>query len=338
MNQLKDFFQEIKNSKKTKKTTPQTICHKYGVRKRGWKVSMAINSLLEEYDLITNLEFNNAYFYGEIEISPKPKLGANGELKKPKYSDPIPRLSLLKAANINNLSTEEYVLGLVSVTKETSLMQATTLMIKHNFSQLPILNNGRDIMGLVSWKSIGIALSLGKKCKTVLDCKEDVQVLDIDEPVFKAMNIILEKEVVLVRDKNKIICGIVTSTDIGEQFLILSEPFLLIEQIENLVRRLLDDKLTFDDIKKVLDLSNHGKEVLSLSDLNFGHYIRIIENPTLYTKLNLYVDRVILQKMLEDVRLVRNDVMHFNPEELDRRDLETLRQVLNFLTTIINTM
>ncbi|WP_316846443.1 CBS domain-containing protein [Pedobacter psychrodurus] len=341
MTQLEIFFQEIKESKKIKKTTPKVICKKYGVVKRGWKVIEAINKLLEKYELTSNPDFENAYYYGEIEIAPKsrpPKLAASGEVKRPKYADAIPRLSLLRAANINNLVEEEGCCGLISVKKETTLTEATTIMLRYNFSQLPILSGNRDVVGLISWKSIGTALSLGKNCETVFDCKEDVEVLSIDEPIFKAMNVILAKEVILVRDKKNTISGIVTATDLGEQFLKLSEPFLIIEQIENLVRRLLDGKLTFDDIKKVLDLSKHDKEIHSLADLNFGHYVRIMENPELYAKLGLRIDRVILQKMLQETRIIRNDVMHFKPEEIEQKDLDALRQVLNFLTTIINTI
>jgi len=333
---LEQFFEEIKNSKKTKKTSPKNITNKYGVRKRGWKVVEAVNALLDKHELTTNPEFGSAYFYGEIEIIPKPKLGASHEIKNPKYSDPIPRLSLLKAANIENLKgNDEISIGMVSVKKETSLTEAITLMLKHDFSQLPILASQREVLGLVSWRSIGTALSLGKSCSSVMDCKEDAVVLDIDEPIFKAVGVISEREVVLVKDKTKVISGIVTATDIGLLFHKLAEPFLIIEQIENLVRRLLDDKLTFDDIKKVLDTTTYDKEIKSLSDLTFGHYVRVIENKSLYEKLNLKVDRVILQNMLDDVRKVRNDVMHFNPEELETKDLEVLRQSLNFLNTII---
>ncbi len=333
------FLEEIKKSKKKKKTSPKVITNKFGARKRGWKVIEAVNALLDKHELTATPEFGSAYFYGEIEIIPKPKLGASHEIKNPKYSDPIPRLSLLKAANIANLKENgEANSGLVSVKKETSLTEAITLMLQHDFSQLPILAGVRDVVGLVSWKSIGTALSLGKACSSVGDCMEEVVVLNIDEPIFKAVGIILEKEVVLVKDKSKSISGIVTGTDIGLLFHKLAEPFLIIEQIENLVRRILDDKLTFDDIKKVLDTESYDKEINSLSDLTFGHYVRIIENKALYEKLSLKVDRVILQKMLDDVRKVRNEVMHFNPEELETKDLEILRQTLNFLNTVIRTV
>src|SRR5690606_3243310 len=161
------------------------------------------------------------------------------------------------------------------VSKENSLDEAISLMILNNFSQLPILTSKREVYGIISWKTIGKALSLGKKCLTVSDCYESVEVLNFDEPLFKAVKIILEREVVLVRNIKKESSGNVTSTDIGEQFLILSEPFLLIEQIENFIRILLNEKLTSDDINKVLDLEKYEKEVNHISDLTFGHYVRI---------------------------------------------------------------
>jgi CBS domain. len=337
MNQLESLFLEIKQSKKSKKTTPKAITNKFGVKKRGWKVIEAINSLLEKYELTAEPEFGNAYFYGEIEIIPKPKLGANSDIKKHKYSNPIPRLSLLRAANIQKLADEgEDPIGLITVKKENSLIEASTLMLRHDFSQLPVLAGKRDVTGLISWKSIGIALSLGKPCSTVADCLTEVDVLSIDEPIFKAVSIILEKEVVLVKDNTKMISGIVTASDIASLFHELAEPFLIIEQIENLVRRLLDDKLTFDDIKNVLDINSYDKEIKTLSDLTFGHYVRIIENKQLFDKLGINVDRAILQKTLDDVRKVRNDVMHFNPEELQDEDLCILRDALHFLSTIAN--
>lgn len=336
---LEQFFEEIKKSKKTKRTSPKYITNKFGVQKRGWRVVQAVNLLLEKHELTTNPEFGHAYFYGEIEIIPTPTLAVNGDIKNPRYSDPIPRLSLLKAANIQNLKKDgENEVGLISVKKEDSLAEATSLMLRHDFSQLPVLSGQRDVSGLISWKFIGSALSLGKPCVTVADCITGVDVLNIDEPIFKAVSIILEKEVVIVRDNNKLISGIVTATDVGILFHKLAEPFLIIEQIENLVRRLLDNKLTFDNIKGVLDTNSYDKEIKSLSDLTFGHYVRIIENKQLFDKLHLNVDRVILQKTLDDVRKVRNDVMHFNPEELENSELETLRQALHFLSTIVKIM
>ncbi|MGG5504262.1 CBS domain-containing protein [Myroides odoratimimus] len=333
MNKLEVNFQKIKKNKKTIKVPTKQVINEYGVSRRGWRVIDNVNAWLEKYELKMEPSFETANFYGFVEISPIPTLQVNGELKKPKYIDAIPRLSIIKSSDLNN--SNEKNISLISVKKETSLVEAVTLMIKYNFSQLPILTSKNEVYGLVSWKSIGKALSLGKACNQVKDCYETVEVLNYDEPLFKAVKIILEKEVVLIKNYKKEISGIITATDIGEQFLILSEPFFIIEQIENLIRRILDDILTFDDINSVLDVNKYDKEIKHLSDLSFGHYVRIIENELLFKKLNIHIDRVILQKMLAEVNIIRNEVMHFNPEEMGADELQKLRETRDFLLVIV---
>lgn len=333
MNKLENFLLEIKKDKKPKKVPTRQIIEFYGVTRRGWKVIEKVNSWLANHELIMEPSFESANFYGAVKILPKPTISAKSELKKPKYSDAIPRLGIIKSSDLNN--SEQPGLELITVTKENSLDEAISLMIINNFSQLPILTSTRDVFGIISWKTIGKALALGKVCLKVSDCYEPVEVLNFDEPLFKAVKIILDREVVLVRNFKKEISGIVTSTDIGEQFLILSEPFLLIEQIENFIRILLNEKLTYDNINKVLDLESYEKEINHISDLTFGHYVRIFENEELFRKIEINVNRVMLQKMLVEVNKIRNEVMHFNPEAMEEKDLITLRKTQNFLQQII---
>lgn len=333
MNKLENFLLDLKKGKNTKKVPTRQITEFYGVSRRGWRVIERVNSWLEKHELIMEPNFESANFYGFVKISPKPKIGVKSELRKAKYADAIPRLGIIKSSDLNN--SEQTELELIYVSKENSLDEAISLMILHNYSQLPILSSKRDVYGIISWKTIGKALSLGKECLKVSDCYEQVEVLNFDEPLFKAVKIILEKEVVLVKNIKNEISGIVTSTDIGEQFLILSEPFLLIEQIENFIRILLNEKMTYDDIKKVLDLEKYEKEINHISDLTFGHYVRIFENQNLFEKIEIKVNRVMLQKMLVRVNKIRNEVMHFNPEEMEENDLLTLRRTQNFLQQII---
>lgn len=333
MNKLEAFFLEIKKSKKQKKVATKNIIELYGVSRRGFRVIEKVNSLLDKYELLMEPDFGSAHIYRHVEIKPKPTLTLNSELKKPKYSDAIPRIGIIKSSDLN--SEKDGILKLIYVRKETQLQEAISLMLLNNFSQIPILSSKKDVYGLISWKSVGRALALGKNCKTVVDCYESVETINYDEPLFKAVKIVLEKEVVLVRDFKNEISGIVTATDIAQQFLILSEPFLLIEQIENFIRIILKDKLTYDDINKVLDLSKIEKEIKHLSDLTFGHYVRIFENENLFNKIELKIDRVMLQKMLIHVNTVRNEVMHFSPEEMAEEDLIILRRTQGFLQQVM---
>jgi hypothetical protein len=46
----------------------------------------------------------------------------------------------------------------------------------------------------------------------------------------------------LVQAPDRTICGIVTAADFSEQFRILAEPFVLIGEIENNIRKLIHGK------------------------------------------------------------------------------------------------
>ena len=118
-----------------------------------------------------------------------------------------------------------------------------TLLLMHDFSQLAVIQNERKVLGLVSWKSIGACVSLGKEPKCVRDCLDkNVEVLRYDRPLFDAVRTIIRNEIVLIRGREDRITGLVTTTDISEQFMALSAPFLILEQIENHIRRILDGR------------------------------------------------------------------------------------------------
>jgi CBS domain-containing protein len=335
---FKEILESVQKTRKPTTTYPHIALQAIGASRRGWKVVEAINRMLEDYEVICEPEFGSAWIYGPIEIRPKPKVAAGKPGSSIIDKDPTPRLSLLRAANLSAIKKAGEGIGLVVAIRDMPLDQAVTLMIYHNFSQLPIMSGEKSVEGIVSWKSIGQALALGKKCNIVSDCKDDAIVLDYDEPLFKAFKIIHEKEVVLVKQKDGTISGIVTATDLGEQFISMAEPFLIVEQIENHIRRLFDQKFSPEDLASLSSRNGTVQGINSLSELSFGAYVRIAENPKLFAKLGLSIDRGIFAKRLEEVRKVRNEVMHFNPDGIRGEDLEKLRQTLHFLHTINTTL
>jgi CBS domain-containing protein len=309
---FKEIIIDVQKNKKPIKTYPYKATEFLGVARRGWRVVEQVNRMLDEHEVLCEPEFGSAWFYGQIEIKPKPKVSAGKQENDNEETDPTPRLSLLKAANLNKVKEAGEGKGLISVTRETPLNEAITLLILNDFSQLPILSGQRDVEGVVSWKSIGRAIGLGKTCLTVSDCKDDVVILNYDEPLFNAVKFVLDKDFVLVRQKDKTISGIVTVTDIGEQFIAMAEPFLIIEQIENHIRKLLDQKFSTDELNFSASYDEKPKAVTSLSDLTFGQYVKILEDPKKFEKLKINIDRVLIVKQLDEVRKIRNDVMHFD--------------------------
>ena len=197
-------------------------------------------------------------------------------------------------------------------------------MMSNDFSQLPVMTGPRDLKGMVSWKTIGTRLSLKRPCAFARDCIEDPKVLPLSEPLFSAISTIAAHDYVLVQASDKTICGIVTASDLNEQFRLLAEPFLLVSEIENGVRRLLHGKFTLPELTSAKAPGDDGRAIETPADLTFGEYIRLIENEDQWKKLRVAIDRAAFIKQLHRVRDIRNDVMHFDPDGLEELDLKLL--------------
>ena len=142
---------------------------------------------------------------------------------------------------------------------------------------------------------------------------------------------IASDDYVLVQALDKTICGIVTASDLNEQFRLLAEPFLLVAEIENGVRRLLHGKFTLAELTSAKAPGDDARQIETPADLNFGEYIRLIENEERWKKLKIEIARVAFVTQLNRVREIRNDVMHFDPDGLDEGDLKFLREFASFL-------
>ena len=147
-------------------------------------------------------------------------------------ADPTYRLARLESANKAPLS----------VTPDATLQQAVTLMLTNDFSQLPVMTTPREAKGVVSWKTIGSRLALKRPCTAVRDCMEPAYLVSIDDSLLSAVASIAAHDYVLVLAKDKTICGIITASDFNDQFLRLAEPFLIVGEIENGIRRILRGK------------------------------------------------------------------------------------------------
>jgi CBS domain-containing protein len=235
--------------------------------------------------------------------------------------DPTYKIARLESANREP----------TSVKPEATLKQAVTLMLTNDFSQLPVMSGPRDVKGVVSWKTIGSRLALKRPCDTVKDCMEPAHLVSSDESFFSAMGTIAAYDYVLVQGRDKKICGIVTASDINDQFRRLAEPFLIVGEIENGIRRLIHGKFTEKELNDSKAPGEDGRPIEGVADLTFGEYIRLIENEKRWKKLGLEIDRGEFMTRLNKIREVRNDVMHFDPDGLEPSDLELLNEFAQFL-------
>lgn len=250
-----------------------------------------------------------------IQIEAKGPEAAQGD-------DPTFRIGRLPAANTK----------LIVVNQNDTLTKAVTLLLNNDFSQLPVMHGEREVKGVVTWKSIGSKLALGRNCESVKDCREDARIVDSNRTLFDCIPTIVEYGYVLVSDaRDRKITGIVTASDLSLEFQALSQPFLLLREIELHVRQLLIDKVSAADF----NLLNHGSPSLhkpkDITDLSFGEYVRLVQHPEVWAKLQLKIDSGVLVELLERVRVIRNDVMHFDPDPMTPDELATLKQAVRFM-------
>ena len=297
--------------------TVRTLLGWFSLSRRGYNVSAHIRDQLAKHGLKTEPDFESAYIDGEIKFLKAPLTAAVMSAEP----DPTHRIARLASANRPP----------VVVRPDASLRETVTLMMTHDYSQLPVMTSTRELKGIVSWKSIGSRLALRRPCETARESMEPAREVPIDSSLASAISIITECDYVLVRAKDQQICGIVTASDLAEQFQKLSEPFLLVGEIEHGIRRLLHGKFTKDELVSVKEASDTERVVEAVADLTFGEYARLLEPESNWAKLQLEVDRVQFIKRLHQIRETRNDVMHFDPDGIGEEDLKSLREFCAFL-------
>lgn len=297
----------------------------FGVSRRGWRVCTSIREKLDTYGLETIPEFESAFIDDNIQF--RKKGGGGGEeggRNGAALPDPTFRIRRLSAANK----------APITIPPDAPLQKAVTLLMENDFSQLPVMTNERDVKGMVGWKTIGSHLAMGKSCAYVRDCMTTYKQVSIDDSFLDAISVISQYGYVLVRSTDNRISGIITSSDFTWQFKKLAEPFLLVGEIENGVRRLLHGKFSKEDITKAAAPGDEGLEIESLADLTFGGYIRLIESEDNWAKLAISIDRYEFVTSLDKVRKIRNDVMHFDPDGLEDKDVDKLMKFAAFLKSL----
>ncbi|MUU78457.1 CBS domain-containing protein [Winogradskyella endarachnes] len=320
--EFEEIIKEIKEENKVVVLLTKQLLWYFHCERRSKYNNIIIKNYLKRHKIEVVPDFATTYLWGNVELKQAEKVRINKKKQDAEIDyDPINRIKLLPSANKPP----------ISINRDAELSEAITLMMLHDYSQLPVMSDTRKVDGIITWKTIGQCLTQNSSGKFVRDyMSKDVEILDYEAPLFDAIKKIISKETILVRNDKMEISGIVTTTDISEQFLMLTEPFLILEEIENHIRKILDGKFTLAEIKNYVKATDENKEIHLISDLTFGEYIRIMENAENWDRLNILIDRKTFIARLNEVRRIRNDVMHFHPDGISDNDKSTLRETSKF--------
>lgn len=230
----------------------------------------------------------------------------------------------------------------VCVREDTPVSEALTLMLEHDFSQLPVIvteDGLTEPVGMVTYRGIlrGIRyFQASLEELTVKDVLENAPIFTPDDDLFDILDAVKTDSAVLIVDSDSPgLIGIVTSYDTTEYFRNRTEDLMRVEDVELMIKDFIraaypseDEEINTPEFNKVLKaVTKHYDRPKKFSELTLGDYIHLLVHTTTWNKVGHYfsTDREHTRKLLEDVRRTRNDLAHF------RSDITAAqRDALNF--------
>lgn len=255
-------------------------------------------------------------------------------------TEPLGELPGTKKAEVDDEGNDDigltlgYLVGkkspLVWVPPSATLEKAITEMEINDFSQLPILADPYTLHGTVSWESIARWRRRPKAAEPTLSdvVHTRARVFDYDVRLLDVLDALREEEFIFVRDFDRKITGIITAADVVETYDETATPFFLIGEIDQGLRQLIRNAFDLDTVRRVC---RTGTGILSFDSLTMYHYQTVLNDPDCWAELAWGLDREVVITRLNEIRQVRNRVMHFNADLVEPGDVRKLRNFLVLL-------
>ncbi|MER5687657.1 CBS domain-containing protein [Streptomyces sp. NPDC002205] len=223
-----------------------------------------------------------------------------------------------------------------SVRVGDNLRSAMTLMILRKYAQLPVLDEDGRLRGVVSWESIGRA-RMSNPSAELAEATAKAREADRSDDLLDWIGQIYQTGYVFVRDHDLKVCGLVTAADLAVQFRTRVRPFVLIEEIEQRLRRVVDAHIPLEAIKdavKGVVSARRLDSIRSAADISFGAYKHLLKNEENWRRLGWTADRDLFLSWLEECRHFRNSLMHFSPDPLTDDQLAPAQGMLDLLRSL----
>lgn len=203
--------------------------------------------------------------------------------------------------------------GVESVAPTATLEEAITKLLINDFSQLAVLSGKHNLRGAVTWQSIAQA-RLDNPRAGLADAIVSARDVNYRADLLTVLDELRRRGFLFVRNESNEVAGIVTAADVAGRYGEMANPFILIGDLDRLLRRAIVRKISVEEVVAVCDPSQ-GR-IKSHDDMAMGDYQRVLENPALWAKLGVPLDRSTFVARINKIRTARNAVMHFNPDPL----------------------
>lgn len=314
---LELLISKMLNERVSTEITSEALYAAYGKNYRRKEDGKRIQTNLGKREILIEGIPNPANKYDKVKLSPKPL--ADTMVEK------------MPIVMVGSMLCDKPSLGKVYI--DDTLEKAISIMQSLGYSQLAVVKN-ETLKGFISWQTIAEAMRNGESSQYVrYYMSTQCPTVSVESPILDAIKALYDCEFVVVLANTKEPLNVITGSDVAMQFRGRTQAFLLLNEIEFQIRRLLKKKLLLETIQK---LETNSLKIESLDDLSMGEYYFLLVNDDNWKRVGMRTDKSVFLSMMSKVVEIRNKAMHFRPEGLCGEEIITLQCFRNYLSKILN--
>jgi hypothetical protein len=224
----------------------------------------------------------------------------------------------------------------VTVNHTETVRDALHKMVQHDFSQLPIVNDHGDLVGMISVETIARTyFHLGEKetlsVLPVQDCRERPLTLTPEADLFEALDLLQKAYAIVIVEGRKPI-GILTNYDTIHFFRNITEGLLIVEDIETTLRQYIEAVFKQKNQMQAAlmrafkpDKQDSTRPARTYDKLNFHQHIQLITTEGNWSHFEpFFKPKNLFTHYMEGVNQIRNQLAHFR-DEIDAIQADLLR-------------
>jgi CBS domain-containing protein len=294
----------------------------WGYKGRGKNTIQTISGDLDRMGLRTSPPFDGGPLDAEVKIA-RTLQDAVTLAASERPADHLLTLSRINSAMFAlRLEDEGSVRGFV--TRDTSIADAVTLMMRHDFSQLPVVDSydRPTVSGIFTWETFGQAQLRGPATKVVGDALAPTAPVDLHSDLFASVAPVTDRGYVVVTYRGEL-SGIVTASDLTLEFEDLALPFLAVGRCERELKRVARGLLA-----EPLAVTSKP-----LDDFTFGNLQHLFADNWGLLRWSLSKSEFI--DWLDATRRLRNLIAHFDdPDEDLSAGIDAVHRLTRWLSGI----
>ncbi|MCP9619936.1 CBS domain-containing protein [Nocardia otitidiscaviarum] len=235
---------------------------------------------------------------------------------------------------VGNLRRTEPV---IAIRRNESLARAAEIMAAREFSQLPIVDENRCLLGVITWESIAHS-QLRPGGVTLWEARADKwpPAAHVEEELFTRVPDIQKFGYVIVVDNANVVTRIITASDLAGELRTRVTPFTVLEEIERRLR-IAFGKVASADLGMCFENNKKkAQSITSPSHLTMGNYPHLVAKEKIWNQLGWPFEQGSWVERLTAVAEYRNQIAHWNVDapESERNQLAEAEELLNLLKIV----